>query len=249
MSAGETNAEGASRLFGRLHQRPALATRLFIAIATSIFAIYARLWLGDEFGVTPTYITFYPAVVIISFLCGFHFGLLSLLMFFIASDYYLFEPKSTFKLPLTSDMIGLFIFSTTCLAISGGSELMYRAQQKIVGNERRLRDQSSSEAALSLQALRENEERLRLFVEHAPAAVAMFDKDMRCLAASRRWMDDYGLEGPIGRSQFDVFPKLPERWKAVHRRVLAGVSLSAEDDRVEKLDGTAQYLRWEALPW
>ena len=102
----------------------------------------------------------------------------------------------------------------------------------------------------SQAALHESEERLRLFVAHAPAAVAMFDKDVRYLAASRRWMDDYGLEGPIvGRSHYEVFPEIPERWREVHRRVLAGESLRADDDSLERANGAVQHLRWEALPW
>ena len=38
--------------------------------------------------------------------------------------------------------------------------------------------------------LRESENKLRLFVEHAPAAMAMFDRGMRYIAVSHRWMQD-----------------------------------------------------------
>jgi PAS domain S-box-containing protein len=103
----------------------------------------------------------------------------------------------------------------------------------------------------ALEALRESEERLELFVEHAPAALAMFDNKMRYLHVSRRWITDYGLtdRAIIGLSYYDVFPDMPERWKEAHRRGLAGEVVSEEADRFERTGGTEQWIHWELRPW
>ena len=42
-------------------------------------------------------------------------------------------------------------------------------------------------------ALRVREEQLRLFVENSPAAIALLDRDLNYLVASRRWRTDYQL--------------------------------------------------------
>jgi len=78
----------------------------------------------------------------------------------------------------------------------------------------------------------------------------MLDCDMRYLQVSDRWCADYSFDSSqiLGRSHYEVFPDLPERWKQIHRRGLAGETLRADEDRWDRESGTT-WLRWEIRPW
>ncbi len=108
-----------------------------------------------------------------------------------------------------------------------------------------------TESRLLESALKENKAHLQLFIEHAPAALAMFDLEMHYLAVSQRWREDYSLKDCelIGRAHYEIFPELPQHWKQVHRRGMNGEVVNEEEDRMVRIDGTIQWLRWEVRPW
>lgn len=101
------------------------------------------------------------------------------------------------------------------------------------------------------QILMEKNRLLQFFVQHSPAALAMFDTDMRYIMVSRQYIADYQL-GEIeltGKSHYDIFPNIPERWKEVHRQCMEGVEAKKEGDRFLLENGNVDWLNWEMLPW
>lgn len=81
-------------------------------------------------------------------------------------------------------------------------------------------------------------------------AWAAFDRDMRYLAASPEWLADYQLNEPvIGRSHYEVFPNIDEKWKDAYRRGLSGTTEGHRFERFHRADGSAQWIAWKIRPW
>ena len=110
-----------------------------------------------------------------------------------------------------------------------------------------------SEKKRQQQALRISAEQMRLLVENTPAAVAMLDRELRYILTSRRWIQDYHLEGRqiIGERHYDVFPEIAAMpaWLDIHRRALGGEIFDMQEDSWLREDGRQEWIEWTIHPW
>ncbi|MFC1556020.1 PAS domain S-box protein [candidate division KSB1 bacterium] len=88
-------------------------------------------------------------------------------------------------------------------------------------------------------------------IEHNRGAVAVHDKDLNYIYVSKRYLQDYKVKESdvIGKHHYEIFPDLPQKWRDVHQKALAGEISSAEDDPYYRDDGTVDWTRWECRPW
>ncbi|MBD1395231.1 ATP-binding protein [Mucilaginibacter glaciei] len=94
-------------------------------------------------------------------------------------------------------------------------------------------------------------QQLEKFINAAPVSIAMFDREMRYMAASHIWMASYKLDVTtiIGKSHYDVFFEIPDVWREYLKRGLAGEVIKIEEDSFIRRDGKQEWLRWEIRPW
>ncbi|MEP7210611.1 MAG: PAS domain-containing protein, partial [Alphaproteobacteria bacterium] len=137
--------------------------------------------------------------------------------------------------------------TTRVLRVSGSPSIDARGQIEAMHGV--VIDKTDSQAAL--QAAMNADSTVHRFVEAAPMAVAMYDRDMRLLMASQSWVAERGLpaEELLGRSMYDLLPWVPEKWRSVHRQVLRGDSLRHERDQFDREGGGAGWLKWSCAPW
>ena len=92
---------------------------------------------------------------------------------------------------------------------------------------------------------------MRYIIEHSRSAIAVHDRDLKYVYVSQRYLQDHNLKEKdvIGKHHYDVLPHLPQKWRDVHQKALAGEISSAEDDPVVREDGALDWTRWECRPW
>ncbi len=92
---------------------------------------------------------------------------------------------------------------------------------------------------------------MQYIIRYDPNAIAVLDKDLNHIFVSERFVQDYNVEGRdiIGQHHYEVFPDIPEPWRLVHQRALAGEVSSGEEEEYNRADGSVEYTRWECRPW
>jgi two-component system, sensor histidine kinase and response regulator len=101
------------------------------------------------------------------------------------------------------------------------------------------------------EALRRSRAQLAAFVQQAPHSLALFDRNMDYLAASRQWVRLYGHGHAdlVGLNHYELTPNLPQTWKDAHRRALAGETIRNDSDQWKDDDGGEHWLSWVVQPW
>ncbi|MCU0566374.1 MAG: PAS domain S-box protein [Oculatellaceae cyanobacterium Prado106] len=198
---------------------------------------------------------FYIAIAVSTWYGGLRPGMVAIALSALAFNDYFIEPIYPFGMDRTQDALRLASFIAVSLILTFLSNNLQTSRQKIEQLNLKLRTETVMAIDQRKQieiALQEQESILKLFVQFAPAGIAMFDQKMRYVMVSQRWIDDYHLhsfENLVGRSHYEVFPEMPEQWRQVHQRCLTGAIEKGETNFLRGADGTPQWISWEVHPW
>jgi PAS domain S-box-containing protein len=227
-SKPELKADRFLRLVGKCSSWP-LGKRLAVAVVLTLLATLLRTILTFELGDRFIYVSYFPAVAIAAMVTGVAGGALATLLSVIAVNYGFDAERDL------GDLIRAIGFVAASAVVIGMARLIEMSRDRLA----------------VLEEARQDEERQRQFIEQAPVALAMFDEEMRYIAISRRWREDYHLGNAdiIGRSHYEIFPEIQDGWREIHQRGLSGETIRAEEDLFPRMDGQQQWVRWEVRPW
>ena len=93
-----------------------------------------------------------------------------------------------------------------------------------------------------------SEQQLKSMIQSLPTPVAMFDKDLRYLAFSSRWLEEWQNFGKAKEGQA-VRADFRKEWLLSMDRALRGEMLSRDEDLLDFGNGNELWLRWAIQPW
>lgn len=98
------------------------------------------------------------------------------------------------------------------------------------------------------QSLITSEAQLKAMIQSLPTPVAMFDKDLRYLAFSSRWEEEWKmfLDSTEGKGVRELFP---EDWIEDMHEALTGDIVASDDELIEISPGAEIWVRWLIQPW
>jgi PAS domain S-box-containing protein len=132
-------------------------------------AAWLAHWLDVQYGVKLTYITFYPAIMLVAIAGNLGPGILATLLSAFCADYFFLAPRGQIGVTNVGDIIGLVVFLSMGLLISALAEALHRIRER--------------ERTLIEQALRDSEGRFRMVVDRVEdVAIFMLDAEGRVVS-------------------------------------------------------------------
>jgi K+-sensing histidine kinase KdpD len=146
-----------------------LIGRLGVVLAAVLAAALIRYFLSEGGEPLLSYSPFHMAVVISALAGGVSGALLATFLAVVITH--------TFFWPVYNahDAVSIATFVLTAFLLPAIFEALWKSKTKL----------------MQFQIAQQRDANLKLFIEQAPVAIAMFDRDMRYLAASDRWIEDY----------------------------------------------------------
>jgi PAS domain S-box-containing protein len=216
-------------------QRRALRYGLaFVAVAAGFgLRVALTAWVGPGL---PTYITFYPAVMVAALLAGFGPGLLATALTGLSVAYWILPPEG-FHIASPVEHLGVVLFTGMGLFMSAVAEFYRRDRRKAAAYDREL-------------ALRESEERLRFALESSHTGA--WDLDLADHTAFRSIEHDriFGYAEALPKWTYEMFLEhvLPEDRAMVDgkfRRAMENQGDWNFECRIRRTDGQVRWI-WAA---
>jgi PAS domain S-box-containing protein len=235
--------------------------RLLAAAIAVVLALLLRVALERRGIALPTYITFYPAVILAALLGGMWAGLLATAISALLVDYLLLPPIGQFAIHSTSDIVGMAIFCISGVSISLVTELYHRRGEKLAAyrieaailDERRKVEEAQARA----ESIRAERQRFLDVLETLPTMISLLTPDHRIAFANRSFRERFGpsqgqpcYEARFGRTEPCDFCESytvletgqPHHWEVI---LPDGSLIDAYDYPFTDLDGSSLILEMD----
>ena len=212
--------------------------RYALAVAAVVLGILLRyglyLWVGPGL---PTYITFYPFVMLVALLGGLGPGLFATVLVVIVADYWLILPYG-FGITTFREIVGQGLFSLMGVFISTVAELYRRTRFKAAAYDKEV-------------ALRQSEKRWKQLAEAMPQLVWSCTPDGMCDYLSPQWVRYTGIseERQLGYGWMkQVHPDDREPLTAAWDNAVRSSGVFDVEFRIRSYDGAYRWFKTRAVP-